>query len=332
MNAIISGSAGVAVVVDGKKLFSIDIDRLRELVPRRANEVRFLFGDARDHQLKSGAPIYAAKSLCDLAAHAQRKSLYELQVDLLRRATQLRADDAWAWGQLGKALLNVNSYREALSAYENARQYDADAVTDSGGADVLKAMGNLPDALRAYEEATKAHPENVVAKNGLANVLAAMGRWDEALACLSDALPGTAQDWIGFHLRGMILLRSGNLAAAEQIFEHGVQQDPGAASRDYYRTGLAVVRLRRRQYRSVLELLAQVSLPLFQVPANVLRTHALCFEGDVAGAAATHALLPNHGLPVYVDLRDELGRRCLGEPPRHDEAWLIDHEIELLAA
>ncbi len=52
---------------------------------------------------------------------AQRHHVYALQVDLLRRATvQLKADDAWAWAQLGKALCNVTRYEEALSAYHNA--------------------------------------------------------------------------------------------------------------------------------------------------------------------------------------------------------------------
>jgi tetratricopeptide (TPR) repeat protein len=400
-------------------------------VPR----ARTLVGELVDYQLKNGAPVYVAMSLCDLAVQAQRRQLYELQVDLLRRATQLRADDAWSWAQLGKALQNVHDYPGALLAYENARQYGVGVVSETGRAEVLKAMGNLPGALLAYEEvakahpdnvvakngraevlkamgslpaallayeeaakahpsdvfvksgraevlkamgnlpaallayedaakahpenvvtktgraevlkamgslraallayeeATKAHPSDVVAKNGHANVLAAMGRWDEALELLPAALPAAEQDWIGYHLRGMVLLRSGNMSAAEQIFEHGVQHDPFATSRDYYRTALAVVRLRRRQYRSVLELLSQVSLPLFQVPANLLRTHALVFEGDVASAAATYALLPDQGLPVYLDIRHELGRRLPGAgPPRHDEPWLFDREIELLAA
>ena len=285
-----------------------------------------------DYQLKNGDPIYAAMSLCDLAVQAQRRSFYELQVDLLRRATKLREDDAWSWAQLGKALQNVHEYREALLAYENARKYGVGVVAENGRADVLKAMGNLPAALLAYEEAAKAHPSNVVAKNGRANVLTALGRWDEALELLPDALPRVEQDWIGYHIRGMVLLRSGNLSAAERIFEHGAQHDPFAASRDYYRTALAVVRLRRRQYRSVLELLSQVTLPLLQVPANLLRIHALGFEGDMVSAAATYALLPDQGLPVYLGIRDELRRRFLDrEPPQHDEAWLIDRAIEFLA-
>ena len=285
-----------------------------------------------DYQLKNGDPIYAAMSLCDLAVQAQRRSFYELQVDLLRRATKLREDDAWSWAQLGKALQNVHEYREALLAYENARKYGVGVVAENGRAEVLKAMGNLPAALLAYEEAAKAHPSNVVAKNGRANVLTALGRWDEALELLPDALPRVEQDWIGYHIRGMVLLRSGNLSAAERIFEHGAQHDPFAASRDYYRTALAVVRLRRRQYRSVLELLSQVTLPLLQVPANLLRIHALGFEGDMVSAAATYALLPDQGLPVYLGIRDELRRRFLDrEPPQHDEAWLIDRAIEFLA-
>jgi hypothetical protein len=65
VNAIISGSAGVALVVDGKKLFSIDIDRLEDLVPRRADEVRLLFGDARDQWFVEKGDADAARRLLE---------------------------------------------------------------------------------------------------------------------------------------------------------------------------------------------------------------------------------------------------------------------------
>ena len=50
MNAVISGSAGVALLVDGDRLSSIDIGALDEVVPRSSTEVRLLFGDSGDLQ------------------------------------------------------------------------------------------------------------------------------------------------------------------------------------------------------------------------------------------------------------------------------------------
>lgn len=48
MNAVISGQAGVAVLVDGPRLASIHAGGDGDVVGRRPEEVRFLLGDARD--------------------------------------------------------------------------------------------------------------------------------------------------------------------------------------------------------------------------------------------------------------------------------------------
>jgi RNA polymerase sigma factor (sigma-70 family) len=67
MNAILSGSAGVAVLVDGGSLFSIDIDRLDEVVPRRPREVPYLLGDAEDQQVVENVDAETVKRLLDEA-------------------------------------------------------------------------------------------------------------------------------------------------------------------------------------------------------------------------------------------------------------------------
>jgi len=48
MNAVISGQAGVALLVNGPELASIHAGRGSEVISRRPEEVRFLLGDARD--------------------------------------------------------------------------------------------------------------------------------------------------------------------------------------------------------------------------------------------------------------------------------------------
>ena len=48
MEAVISGQAGVALLVDGESLSSIHVHALDEAVPRRAGEFHYLFGGADD--------------------------------------------------------------------------------------------------------------------------------------------------------------------------------------------------------------------------------------------------------------------------------------------
>jgi DNA-directed RNA polymerase specialized sigma24 family protein len=48
MNAVISGRAGVAILLQGDQLLSMDLDEPEELVPRRPDEYHLLIGDGTD--------------------------------------------------------------------------------------------------------------------------------------------------------------------------------------------------------------------------------------------------------------------------------------------
>ena len=64
MNAVISGQAGVAVLVDGLKLASIHAGSDGEAIGRRPEEIRFLLNDARDLEfVKSIGQAEAARRL-----------------------------------------------------------------------------------------------------------------------------------------------------------------------------------------------------------------------------------------------------------------------------
>lgn len=48
MNAVISGRAGVALLLQGDRLFSLDLDKPEELIPRRPDEYHLLIGEGTD--------------------------------------------------------------------------------------------------------------------------------------------------------------------------------------------------------------------------------------------------------------------------------------------
>lgn len=48
MNAVISGRAGLALVIDGERVMCLDVDDLETLVPRSQSDLRFLLADADD--------------------------------------------------------------------------------------------------------------------------------------------------------------------------------------------------------------------------------------------------------------------------------------------
>ena len=70
-------------------------------------------------------------------------------------------------------------------------------------------MNRLGEALDAYDAVIRDNLGVVIAKTGRVGVLAAMGRYDVALQGLPEVNPQTASEWIGYHIRGMIMLRRG---------------------------------------------------------------------------------------------------------------------------
>jgi Flp pilus assembly protein TadD len=261
------------------------------------------------YQRSTGRPVHLAKSLCYLATEAQRLGLHELQGDLTERATRECPDDVWSWSQRGRALQSAGDLRGALAAYDRALVFGGDA--------------------RAHEEAAREHPEDVVAKNGRACVLAALGRSREALRALPHGRPAAENEWAGYRVHGMILLRTGKVDEAARILEDGAQSNPGLLGRDHFRTALAVVRLRQGRYADAAEVLGSVVQLRVEPQAELLRVHAFGAQGRSGEAGAAYLRLRPPRSPQVRELIDELRRRFVdGEPPRHDGAWLIRREID----
>jgi tetratricopeptide (TPR) repeat protein len=231
-----------------------------------------------------------------------------------------------------EVLKALNRLPEALEAYEQAMaQHPENVVAMTGYAEVLKALNRLPEALEAYKQAMAQHPEDVVARTGASCVLAALGLWEQALALLPQSEPVTEQDWIAYHIRGMIHLRRGEVDRATAIFGHGVAHNPMPTSREYFRTALAAACLRRREYDRAARVLDEVTSPALQTPANVLRLHAFGEQGARDQTPGIYAQLPQNAEPFLVELQEELNRRyVLCDVRHHDEQWVCDREAQYL--
>ena len=113
----------------------------------------------------------------------------------VRGVIGLRAGDPRASGRRGGQEWPGGSAQvkgelaEALSAYEQViREHPENAVAKNGRAEVLEAQGELAEALSAYEQVIREHPENAVAKNGRAEVLKVQGELAEALSAYEQVI------------------------------------------------------------------------------------------------------------------------------------------------
>jgi tetratricopeptide (TPR) repeat protein len=221
---------------------------------------------------------------------------------------------------------------EALTAYDDVRrQHPENVVAKNGRAEVLKSQGRLDEALTAYDDIRRQHPEDVVARNGRATLLTAMGRWEDALESLPEQPSSAFNDWIGFHIRGMVHFRTNNFAEAIRIFEQGVADCPFGASRDYFRTALAVVRLRMRQFPDARQALDDMQSPVLKERANILQVHAFCGLNQFDEARALFEQIPAEQAPATQALRQALGRTvALRNPQLLDNDRLIELEIQYL--
>jgi len=282
------------------------MDRTKEL--RRVERVKAAIEDAMRHrdvpkvrefvndlvheQIAKSGPVFACKSLCDLAKRAQDLGLHALQLEFTARAVELKNDDGWSWQQHGKALLDNGRLTDALEAYEQAIFFDKsaasyngraetlrslnrpqeaveayeaviathpeDIVAKNGRAETLRSLNRPQEALEAYEAVIAAHPEDIVAKNGRACVLIDMSRFDEALQSLPVEDPSRITDWIGFHIRGMCLLKQNRLPEAIKLFEVGVQRCAWPQSRDYFASALAIANLRQGKIETASHVLGEM--------------------------------------------------------------------------
>ena len=239
------------------------------------------------------------------------------------------------FAKVGRAevLKAMGRYPEALEAYDaTIEAHPQNVVSKAGRAEVLKSMGEIPEAARAYASVIEQHPENLVVRSGYAVVLFMLGEYSQALDLLPVTKPEPFGDWIGWHIRGMVLLRRGQIEEALPILEQGANESP-AMNRDYFRTALAMAQSWQENWKSAQEQIIQVSAPELQRVGNVVWLHIHAVRDNREGME--HALTElEQGNPpaLVIELTEELRLRFLEKKQgRHDRQWLRERMVDCLA-
>jgi tetratricopeptide (TPR) repeat protein len=223
-------------------------------------------------------------------------------------------------------------FKEALAAYDEViRQHPENVVAKNGRAEVLTVSGELYDALTAYNEVRLRYPSNTIARNGRSSVLAALRKYDEALEDLPVDNAVGLQDWIGLHIRGMVLIQMKRFEDAIQIFQRGATENPFPSSAVYFQAALAVALIRQEKYGDARNVLSDIDAPSLKPQIDVLRLHTSGEEKEFEEAKAAFQDLTPKPWSISDELLDELHRRyILKVEPKQSNEWVFDKEVECL--
>jgi tetratricopeptide (TPR) repeat protein len=250
-------------------------------------------------------------------------------LDCYEDTLKAHPDDIFAKNGKAEVLRDLDKLPEALACYEDTlKTHPADAVAKNGKAEVLRDLNRLEEALACYEDTLKSHPDNAIAKNGKANVLALLKRFDEALAEL-PSVPNTTQDWIGYHMRGMILLKLGRRKEASDIFDQGMRALLPRRIMQYFRSASAIRLLREGKGTEALKLLPEIGGGHLRCVVPLLRAHALGLAGDVSACRSTVNSLLRYRQPSLLAVATEVQDRFVNKTARHSTEWLFEREEEL---
>jgi tetratricopeptide (TPR) repeat protein len=218
---------------------------------------------------------------------------------------------------------------ESLRLYEkNVRQFPYDLISKSGRADLLKRLGHFDDAITAYDAIIKIWPSYEPAKNGKAAILVLRGEMSQAISLLPTGFPATRNEWIAYHIRGMILLQRNQLDAAIRFFGEGGRATPFAREKRYFDGALSVARMRKGQFKEAAISLRDTGGGL----SRVLRFHAYAGMGNRELAVGYYDELVIRCPTQLLDLKEAIaGRFGITSPmSHHNDNWIFRRESEAL--
>ena len=123
----------------------------------------------------------------------------------------------------------MGRYNEAMAAYDEiVKSHPDSVVAKNGRAETFRSMGLYNEALAAYDQAVQSHPECSVSKSGRAETLRSMGRYEEALAEYGQAVEARPADVVTKTGRAETLRSMGRYDEALAAYDLAIKSHPGS--------------------------------------------------------------------------------------------------------
>jgi protein O-mannosyl-transferase len=184
-----------------------------------------------------GASI--ALALCAGLTRAQLRYWHD-SIALFQHAVNVTVDNGAAEANLGLALADQGRYDEAIVHYKTALQSEPRAMIWNNLGRSLLAIGNLEEAINAFQKALKLNPSFGGAHHNLALALARGGRQQESLNHFSDAARLKPKDASVHNNYAIMLGIAGKTEEAIQEFQIALRLAPGAATAHFNLANLLV--------------------------------------------------------------------------------------------
>lgn len=237
----------------------------------------------------------------------------------------------WVCNGRASVYKKQGAYEKALQTYEtNLFHAPYDLIAKCGKADLLKELGKFEDALATYDEIIKKNPYRKNLQHAKASIYIALGNYQKAEELLSYLkTPSTRDDWIAYHVKGVLCLKTNKIDDAISIFENALKTSPFVNDHKYFRNSLAVAKLKRKDFNGTVKLLSKEVMPT----SNILRLHAW---GEIAKnnkekikeAKIARECLEVDCPPYLIPLMVELELRYFNDIPKgeHSEDWIFEQE------
>jgi len=153
--------------------------------------------------------------------------LLKHQVGEVIRPPDLKAFEAWEWGNKGVSFDRLGRYEDAIRCYDKVLELeprDAKAWNNKGSS--LASLGRYDEAIRCCDKALELEPRLAQAWSNKGLSLANLNCYDEAIRCCDKALeldPRYAAAWTN---KGGSLAKLGRYAEATRCFDKALEINP----------------------------------------------------------------------------------------------------------
>lgn len=152
---------------------------------------------------------------------------HEAAADAYEAWVELSSDDVEAHTALGRTLIALRRYDEAIAAFSRSLELDRSPAAYQGLGDVYYAQNDYEQAVTAYQQAVTLDAKAVAAHNGLGWSLSRMERYSEAIAAFKRSVALEANG-SGFQGLGVCYTALGEYEAALEAYQNWLALAPGS--------------------------------------------------------------------------------------------------------